>query len=136
MAKFMADQSKIALFKNMPKMNQIMLDAANSTINHPDVQRIIREESFDLFITGLMSDFVLGLAYRLGVPSVVVCPNAAMEMVNSMVGNPAPLATVPNPMVGVRNAMTFTDRLKNVLGKAIEGGFAWYIKTSSEQYYK
>ncbi|KAL9704575.1 hypothetical protein quinque_008093 [Culex quinquefasciatus] len=135
MAKFMEDQSKLALFKNMPKMNQIMQDAANNTINHPEVQRIIREESFDLLITGMMSDFVLGVAFQLGVPSVVVCPNAAMEMVNSMVGNPAPLATVPNPMVGVTNTMTFTDRLKNVLGKAIEGGFAWYMKTSSEQYY-
>uniref|UniRef100_A0A1Q3FQK2 Putative udp-glucoronosyl and udp-glucosyl transferase n=1 Tax=Culex tarsalis TaxID=7177 RepID=A0A1Q3FQK2_CULTA len=135
MAKFMEDQSKMALFKNMPKMNEIMLDAANNTINHPEVQRIIQEEPFDLFITGLMSDFVLGVAYQLGVPSVVVCPNAAMEMVNSMVGNPAPLATVPNPMVGVTNAMTFTNRLKNLLGKVIESGFTWYMQTSSEQYY-
>ncbi|XP_065074448.1 UDP-glucosyltransferase 2-like [Ochlerotatus camptorhynchus] len=135
MQNLMKDQSQLAMIKNFPKMNWMALDAANNTINHPEVQRIIKEEKFDLLVVGLMADFLLGVANWLGTPTVVVHPNVAMEVVNSMVGNPSPIATVPNSMRGMPSPMSFTDRLKNSLIWILEGSFGWYMMKTSEQFY-
>lgn len=136
MKNLMKDQSQLAMIKNFPKMNWMALNAANNTIHHPEVQRIIKEEKFDLLVVGLMADFMLGVANWLGTPTIVVHPNVAMEVVNSMVGNPSPIATVPNSMRGMPSPMSFTDRIKNSLFWIIEGAFGWYMMKTSEQFYK
>lgn len=132
----MADQSQWAMMKSFPKMNRMALNAANNTINHPEVRRIIKEEKFDLLIVGLMADFLLGVSNWIGTPTVVVHPNVAMEVVNSMVGNPSPVAAVPNSMMGLPSSMSFTNRVKNSILWIMEYAFGWYMMKTSEEFYK
>ncbi|XP_062563657.1 UDP-glucosyltransferase 2-like [Armigeres subalbatus] len=131
----MTDQSAWEMVKAFPKMNRMALEAANISIHYPEVQRIIKEEKFDLLMVGLMGDFLLGISNWIGAPTVVVNPNAAMHMTNEMVGNPSPLATVPNPIRGMPSPMNFINRLNNLLITFLEHVFALYFKHTSEQFY-
>ncbi|XP_001659549.2 UDP-glucuronosyltransferase 2C1 [Aedes aegypti] len=135
MKNLMQDQSPWAMVKTFPEMNRLALEAANNSIHHPEVQRIIKEEKFDLLMVGLLADFLLGVSNWIGAPTVVVNPNVAMAIVNEMVGNPSPLATVPNAMRGMTSPMNFIGRMKNLFITSMEYAFGWYMKHTSEQYY-
>uniref|UniRef100_A0AAG5DU55 UDP-glucuronosyltransferase n=1 Tax=Anopheles atroparvus TaxID=41427 RepID=A0AAG5DU55_ANOAO len=118
--------NRLAMLKMMPQMLEFSATGLNRTIRSPEVQAVLQEkEGYDLLITGIMGDAVLGLTHSLDVPAVIVCPNAAMPIVNTMVGNPAPLATVPNMMLGLANPMTFGSRVANVAGFLFDEVFAY-----------
>ncbi|XP_058445384.1 UDP-glucosyltransferase 2-like [Malaya genurostris] len=135
MAIFLKDQSRWAALANFPTTCKIFMDASNDTLNDPEVRRVISEEKFDLLITGIMTDFLLGIGQLIGAPTVVVSPNAAMDMVNDMVGNPYPIATIPNLMMGTPSPMGFANRFGNLIGWTLEHVFGWYIVSKSEHYY-
>uniref|UniRef100_A0A1W7R8H2 UDP-glucuronosyltransferase n=1 Tax=Aedes albopictus TaxID=7160 RepID=A0A1W7R8H2_AEDAL len=135
MKNLMRDQSQWSMVKTFPEMNRIALESANNSIHHPEVHKIIKEEKFDLLVVGLMADFLLGVSNWIGAPTVVVNPNAAMPLVNEMVGNPYPIAAVPNTMRGMLNPMGFTGRMQNLLISFLEDAFNWYMKHTSEQFY-
>ncbi|XP_058834328.1 UDP-glucosyltransferase 2-like [Topomyia yanbarensis] len=135
MALFLKDQSRFASFINFPTMCKIFMDSSNDTINDPEVRRVILKEKFDLLIVGIMGDFILGVGQLIGAPTMVVCPNAAMGVVNDMFGNPYPISAVPNAMLGIASPMNFTNRIKNLFSYILELVFGWYIKSVSERYY-
>lgn len=135
MASLAKDQSYLAMIKSFPAINKVFLDAANDSINHPEVRRIFREENFDLIIAPVLADFIIGLTQLLDAPAIVVCPNAVFGFLHELVGNPNPIATVPNVLVGVTNPMKFSDRIKNMFGWMLEFLYAWYITSTSIHYY-
>ncbi|XP_053679157.1 UDP-glycosyltransferase UGT5-like [Anopheles nili] len=122
---FADGNSRWTMFRIMPQMLKNSAIPIKKTLLSPEVQSLLREpEGFDLLITGIMSDAVLGLVATLKCPTIVVCPNAPVAMVNSMVGNPAPLATTPNLMLGLQSPMSFGKRVANVAGFVLEEVFA------------
>ncbi|XP_053685915.1 UDP-glucosyltransferase 2-like [Sabethes cyaneus] len=135
MASMMKDQSGWAMFMTMLSISDVFMDAMNNSINHPEVRRVIRKEKFDLIITPVIADFVLGLTQLLDAPAITVCPNSIFGYLNGVVGNPNPIATIPSPMVGLTSPMKFFDRVTNIFGWLLETFFAKYLKYTSEKFY-
>ncbi|XP_058053573.1 UDP-glycosyltransferase UGT5-like [Anopheles bellator] len=108
---------RFGMIKSIPMLLQLSASSINETVRSAEVQDLLREpEGYDVLITGLMTDAVLGLATDLGCPTIVICPNAPMAVVNSMVGNPTPLSLIPNMMLGLSSPMSFWQRVLNVFG--------------------
>ncbi|KFB52355.1 AGAP011564-PA-like protein [Anopheles sinensis] len=128
--------NRLAMMKMMPQMLELSAAGVNKTLRSPEVQAVLQEkEGYDLLITGIMGDAVLGLTHVLQVPAMIVCPNAAMKIVNSMVGNPTPLATVPSMMMGLSNPMSFGGRLANVAGALFDEAFGYLWVHSQRKMY-
>uniref|UniRef100_A0A182QGW8 UDP-glucuronosyltransferase n=1 Tax=Anopheles farauti TaxID=69004 RepID=A0A182QGW8_9DIPT len=122
---FSNSNSRLAMMKMMPEMLRLSTVPLNKTLHSAEFKSILKEpEGYDLLITGIMSDGVLGVAHMLGCPTVMVCPNAPMGVVNSIVGNPTPISTIPNMMLGLTNPMSFWARLANLAGFVFEEVFA------------
>lgn len=93
-----------------------MLDFSNSTIAHPEVQKMMKEEKFDLVIVSMFgSTFTAGLAAHFDCPLAILTQIQAPQFVGDLVGNPMAMATVPHMFSNFNPEMTFVERLKNAL---------------------
>lgn len=92
------------------------------TYANPLVQRLRREESFDLVVMGwFLNDYQVGIAAGFRCPAVVVTSTPSMGFVRSFVGNPngSPYTQMPMlPFNGIR--MSFVQRAANALALAAE----------------
>uniref|UniRef100_A0A182P028 UDP-glucuronosyltransferase n=1 Tax=Anopheles epiroticus TaxID=199890 RepID=A0A182P028_9DIPT len=129
--------SRWVMLQLMPQMLRASAVPMNKTLHSTEFQSVLKEpEGYDLLITGIMSDAALGVSYRLGCPTVVVCPNAPMAIVNELVGNPTPISTIPNMMMGLTNPMSFGQRLANLGGFFFDELFAMVWKYYQRQTYE
>lgn len=93
----------------------------NTSMGLPEVQRMMREESFDLVITSpVCGQMVSGLANHFKTPLVQIMPLRAPLLTALNLGNPAQLASVPSITSALRNPMSFKDRLRNFISSGVE----------------
>uniref|UniRef100_A0A182RY16 UDP-glucuronosyltransferase n=1 Tax=Anopheles funestus TaxID=62324 RepID=A0A182RY16_ANOFN len=135
---FGTTNSRWAMLQLLPEMLRFSAVPVNKTLRSAEFQSLMKEpERYDLVITGIMSDAVFGVSHILNCPTIIVCPNAAMAVVNSLVGNPTPISTIPNMMLGLTNPMTFMERLANLAGFLFDEAFAtmwkYYQRKSYEE---
>uniref|UniRef100_A0A1S4H704 UDP-glucuronosyltransferase n=1 Tax=Anopheles gambiae TaxID=7165 RepID=A0A1S4H704_ANOGA len=129
--------SRWLMMQMMPYMLRASAVPVNKTLRSPEVQSVLKEpEGFDLLITGIMTDAAFGVSHQVGCPTVVVCPNAAMAVVNDLVGNPTPISTIPNMMLGLTHPMSFRDRLANLGGFLFDEVFSFVWKYYQRQTYE
>uniref|UniRef100_A0A182YRP9 Uncharacterized protein n=1 Tax=Anopheles stephensi TaxID=30069 RepID=A0A182YRP9_ANOST len=129
--------SRLAMLQLMPEMLRLSTVPVNKTLRSQEFQNLIKEpEGYDLLITGIMNDAVFGLSHILKCPVIIVCPNAPMAVVNSMVGNPTPISTIPNMMLGLTNPMSFRQRVANFAGLLFEEVFAGVWKYYQRKTYE
>lgn len=106
----------------LPSMLNTVATLNTEALNNPLVERLRREESFDLIVLGwFMNDYQIGLAADFKCPAVIMSPTPAFGILRSYVGNPTGATYTPNTMLpyhGVR--MSFWQRSLNVLVSAIE----------------
>lgn len=119
------------------KWPQFFFNFGNETLQSSEIHKLMREEQFDLLITGfLFTDFSLGLADHFKCPSIVFSHNGgSFWMLNQMVGNPTSVSAVPSFLVGGQMT-SFIDRLKNFLMIGFEVVMAEYMKYRSKQIYE
>ncbi|XP_055609692.1 UDP-glucosyltransferase 2-like [Uranotaenia lowii] len=124
------------LFKELPKMMKSMMETANSTINHPKMEEIKREQ-FDLVIAGVfVADYILGFGPHFDAPTVVLWSAGLTKITADLVGNPRALSAVPHIMLGTsQTGMGFVDRLKNFLIGAAENAFSAFSVYQQRKYY-
>ncbi|XP_053657919.1 UDP-glycosyltransferase UGT5-like [Anopheles marshallii] len=135
---FGSSNSRWAVMMLMPEMLRLSAVPVNKTLRSQEFQSLMKEpEGYDLLITGIMSDAVFGVSHILNCPTIVVCPNAPMAVVNSLVGNPTPVSTIPNMMLGLTNPMSFGQRIANIAGFVFEEMFStmwkYYQRKSYEE---
>ncbi|XP_035895883.1 UDP-glycosyltransferase UGT5-like [Anopheles stephensi] len=129
--------SRLAMLQLMPEMLRLSTVPVNKTLRSQEFQNLIKEpEGYDLLITGIMNDAVFGVSHILKCPVIIVCPNAPMAVVNSMVGNPTPISTIPNMMLGLTNPMSFRQRVANFAGLLFEEVFAGVWKYYQRKTYE
>jgi len=74
-------------------------------------------QHFDLILGEIFVDesILAGLSHKFKAPLVTIQPFMPHIWANYLVGNPAPSAFIPDPMLGYSNRMTFFERVNNFL---------------------
>lgn len=100
-------------FLRFPKIMKSLNIIPYQLLKHPDIERIKRDESFDLVVFGwFMNDFQLGLAAHFKCPAVIVSTVPASKTLRDFVGNPSEIFITPNPFLGQQTEpFTFMKRL-------------------------
>lgn len=103
----------INFFKMFPIMNKMIFGYSNQTINSPIIQKLMKEEKFDLVVIGyFVSEFLLGFADHFKCPSVVFSSSSHLSSLLNIVGNPlSPEGTFSAMSNSKEN--NFQNRLKN-----------------------
>ena len=114
------------------------IKAGNDTINHPKLKQMIKDEKFDLIITGFfMNSFLFGIAEEFDCPIVIVSVVAPMISSNGLVGNPVGIFGVPHVMFsGIKTVATFFARVKNFFMYLMESIMMFLIEYKSKQIYE
>ncbi|XP_055837485.1 UDP-glucosyltransferase 2-like [Episyrphus balteatus] len=103
-------------YKKMHVMLTTFNGYANSSLNHPEVKKLMAEESFDLVILGyFFNDFLLGLGAHFKCPVVLSFMINTVPAVNGYVGNPNEVSYVPSTLAGGKQPMGFFQRVINFL---------------------
>lgn len=113
----------------LPKMMATLSKVNIETYTHPHVERLRREESFDLVVFGwFLNDYQIGIAADFKCPFVVVASSPAFGALRSYVGNPSDSTFTPSMLVpyhGIR--MSFWQRAFNVLVTVIESVITEFV---------
>lgn len=110
-------QKKEIFFLRMPRLVKIITKMNQETYTHPIVEKLRRENTFDLIVFGwFFNDFQVGLAAHFKCPAVYVVSMGAVKPVGDLVGNP--LGVAYTPMVGssIVSPMNFANRVFNFVG--------------------
>lgn len=124
--------SFLHMIKMMP---QLLFHFGNETLQSSEVRQLMKEEKFDLLITGFFfTDFGLGLADHFKCPSIVF-GSGSFWTLNKMVGNPMSVSAVPHMMLGGQMT-SFINRVKNVFANFFEMLMSEYMKYQCKQIYE
>lgn len=137
-AKFIEDSgNKGAIIKNFNALLFSGLDSGNATMLDPQMQKLLKEESFDLVIVGFfLNHYLIGLGDHFKCPTILLSTAGAITMGNLILGNPLDISAIPHPFTGYKNGMDFIQRLKNTLMYTVESFMVRYIEYQQEVFYK
>lgn len=122
--------------KDLWTMLMGVFEYSNNTFGLPEVQKLMKEESFDLVIgsafgTGVSS----GLAAHFNCPYAFLVPvRPAIQLAYSM-GNAMQLSSSPALLSGLTDPMSFLDRVKNIVFFGIETTLFFFWGYVEENYY-
>lgn len=115
-----ADKQEIFI-KRMPDMVKNVVQLNAETYANPSVERLKREEKFDLVVIGwFFNDIHVGLAAHFNCPAVVVSSTPSFKPLRDYVGNSAAPAFTPAQMLTFDKQMTFIQRASNFLFAIVE----------------
>uniref|UniRef100_A0A336LLK7 CSON001318 protein n=1 Tax=Culicoides sonorensis TaxID=179676 RepID=A0A336LLK7_CULSO len=133
-AKGESSGNPLAILRRLAKS---VLDGTNVTLNHPDFQKIMKDKTFDAFISGfVVNDFQLGLAAHFGCPSIVLFSLQLTDMLNDVVGQPLHPESVPCMLSNYKGKMNFFQRVANLLIVAGEKLIGMYLTYLNRIYYE
>ncbi|CAD7078260.1 unnamed protein product [Hermetia illucens] len=139
MDRSMISQKKKGLFEAMESTANItnnLLNLSNLTINNPEMQKLMREESFDLVVLGyFFNDFLIGIAGHFKCPLIINWMGSPLQHLAKMMGNPSELSYVPDLLTGLQQPMGFFDRVINYAFSAVEHGVFHYVNYRMGEYY-
>ncbi|KAM7348773.1 UDP-glycosyltransferase UGT5-like isoform 5-T5 [Cochliomyia hominivorax] len=117
-------EDKASVPRKFYKMMGVAMKAANNSMQHKEMQRLIRthkEGDFDLVILGyFINDFMLGLGAHFKCPIILSFMIRPIFAINTITGNPELPSYAPSPFSNVGQPMNFVDRLKSYLVNWIE----------------
>lgn len=125
-----AEENKSNFLAVLPTLISSMTGSASHLLNSPELESL-KKETFDLVVFGwFLNDFQIGLASHFNAPSVIISTVPAVKLMRDYVGNPAEMSSVPALHINSKGAMTFVQRVKNVLIHCIE-----FILVNAFQYF-
>lgn len=117
----MSSDKKTFSFKDIYQIVTGFIEYGNRTFALPEVQKMMREESFDLVIASVFGGRIhSGLAAHFNCPLVYLFPTRVTVTTAYLIGNPMQLSTVPSMLSTMQNPMNFLDRVKSVFYSAFE----------------
>ncbi|CAD7078266.1 unnamed protein product [Hermetia illucens] len=96
--------------KLMAKVTNNLLNLTNLTLNSPEMQKLMKEESFDL--------------------------GSPLQHISKLMGNPLELSYVPDLLTGLQQPMGFFDWVLNYVFSGVEFLLLQYMNYRMDQYYK
>ena len=101
---------------------QNVYEAANLTIHSEKFQKIMRDESFDLIFTHMMTaNYLTGLGAHFKCPTIVISVIQATSIVNDFVANPTIISTTRrNSNYDSSKPLGFKDRVQNFIQYSVE----------------
>lgn len=115
-----------------------ILPISNASLYSPEVQKLMKDETFDLMILGyFFNDFQLGLAAHFKCPVIINFMIQPFTQLVDISGTPRELAYVPNLFTGIKQPMGFSQRLYNFFyTEILEGALHKWADWQQEKYYK
>jgi hypothetical protein len=112
----MFEMEKKSFLTLLPLFANMMVGMCEETLNHTNVQKLIHsDEKFDVVIVEqFMNEAQKALATRFNAPLILFSTMGANSWVNQLIGNPQPLAYIPEALLGYSSKMTFSQRLVNI----------------------
>ncbi|XP_055846093.1 UDP-glycosyltransferase UGT5-like [Episyrphus balteatus] len=103
-------------YKKMFFFLESMNHFANASLHQPPLQKLMKEESFDLVVHGyFFNEFLLGVSAHFKCPVVMSFTIQTVPNINNLVGNPQEKSYVPTVMAGGKQPLGFWERVKNFL---------------------
>jgi hypothetical protein len=115
------------------------IEMCEQTINHTDVQKLIHSgNKFDVVIVEMfINDAQNVLAPHFNAPLVLFSAVGVNTWINQLVGNPQPLAYIPDVFFGLSGKMSFFQRLLNTVAYVGEQGMNYlYMLPQQEKLVK
>lgn len=110
-------QKKEIFMLRMPQLLKVLLKMNRESYTHPLVEKLRREDSFDLVVFGwFFNDFQLGLSEHFKCPAVLVATMNAVKPMLDYVGNPMGVAHTPLAGSAMVSPMNFPNRVINFVG--------------------
>uniref|UniRef100_A0A1I8MPJ7 UDP-glucoronosyl and UDP-glucosyl transferase n=1 Tax=Musca domestica TaxID=7370 RepID=A0A1I8MPJ7_MUSDO len=114
----------MAIYRRVFNILETIFTLANSTMNHPQMQEFLathKAGDFDALILGyFMNDFMLGLGAHFQCPVILSFMIQPIFPINRIIGNPSESSYVPNLYTGLKQPMSFRQRVKNYLSTIFE----------------
>ena len=105
----------IKFFKVFPLFQRMVFGYSNHTINSPVIQKLMKEEKFDLVVIGyFLSEFLLGFADHFKCPSVIFTSSSHVSSLMNAIGNPLSPEGTFSAMSNSKET-NFINRVKNYL---------------------
>lgn len=121
----------------MAKVTNNLLNLTNLTLNSPEMQKLMKEESFDLVVMGyFFNDFLIGVAAHFKCPLIINFSGSPLQHISKLMGNPLELSYVPDLLTGLQQPMGFFDRVLNYVFSGVEFLLLQYMNYRMDQYYK
>lgn len=116
--------------KRIADVIRIGLEISEHALLSTGMQKLMKEETFDLFIfEGLSTDALLGIAAHFNIPSIAISSLEATPLLNALIGNPRSMSFVPNSFLGYQEPMNFKQRVINFFMSAM-----WELITQYTHY--
>lgn len=111
-------------FKRFPRMIHTIGKLNTESYLSPQVERLKREEKFDLVIFGwFFNDYQIGLAAHFNCPAVISSSTPPFKLLRDYVANPSGASYSPVPMAPFHGPMSFLQRTANFIFVALETTF-------------
>ncbi|XP_070500716.1 uncharacterized protein [Chironomus tepperi] len=105
----------INIFKMIPMLKKLVYEHGNETIQSASVQRLMREEAFDLVVIGyFVTEHLLGFADHFKCPSIVFSSGSHVAPQTKIVGNPLSPEGSQSPLSQTKDH-SFISRIQNFL---------------------
>ena len=119
------------------EITKAIITGGNDTINHPQLQKMMVEEKFDLVITGFIGNtFFVGIAEHFDCPVILVSLQPPSSFVNVLIGNPVAAAGVPQFFLNKDVLNFFIGRVKNALMYIVEYSISFIVDWKAKQLYE
>ncbi|XP_055919866.1 UDP-glycosyltransferase UGT5-like [Eupeodes corollae] len=128
-----------SFFRVITNFISALSEISNSSLHHPQMQKLMDEESFDLVLHGyFLNDFMFGVAAHFKCPIILSFTIRAFPNVNDFVGNPQEFAYVPTLATSVKQSNGFLDRVSNFVHNVVLRELAYrpYLWWTQEMYYR
>ena len=114
--KELIDNPNSSVLKTLPKVLDITIELARVAVKVPEFKRILRDEKFDLIVTGMFfNHFLLGYGEVFKCPTVMLSVLGSLTATNLLTGNPLSVNAVPSLFISDLKEMNFFHRVKNFL---------------------
>lgn len=115
------DPKEANMLKILAGLPQMVYNIGNTTLQMPEMRRLMKEEKFDLLIVGyFMTEFVLGLGDHFKCPTILFSPAGIVSTLSGAVGNPILPSSIPHYSHMNLDLTTFMGRTKNFLINTID----------------
>lgn len=135
----MTSQDKKGFLKAMQSMVNItnnLLHLTNLTLNDPKMQKLMREESFDLVVLGyFFNDFFIGVAAHFKCPLIITLSGPPWQHLAKLMGNPPEISYISDLLSDLQQPMGFFDRVVSYVFSAVEIGVFHYVNYLMGQFY-
>jgi len=112
----MRKAGKLATLFNSTSTGAALGASCNKVFDHPRVQRMLKEESFDLVVIDILANFcVAGIVHHFKAPSIQLTTMAAPNYIANRIGNRPITSFVPSNFFEFTDRMSFLERVSNTV---------------------